>query len=219
MKKFTLTAAVLGLFLLGSCASSYQKIKPESLSYKSNDLDKGVTMEYKYDLLHKKYAKKEDKNDVRLVALKITNNSDQNLRFGQDFNLVYENGSGVALMETEKVFKNLKQKSAYYLFYLLLSPMQVYSTSSNSTGTTTTNSFPAGLIVGPGLTAGNMIGASAANKNFKEELMQHDIAGRNIKPGETVYGLIGIRADNYDALKLQFSNVKTEDGKKPIALN
>ncbi|MFD1096003.1 hypothetical protein [Salegentibacter chungangensis] len=203
MRKFKFTLAILSGILLSSCASSYQKIKPESLSYNSNHLENGVTMEYKYDLLEKKYAKKEDKKDIRLIAVKITNNGKEDLRFGSDMNIAYENGSKIVQMETKKVFSKLKQQPVYYLLYLLLTPMQVTSTSTTNS-TVTSNSFPAGLIVGPGLAGGNLLGASMANKNFKKELMQYDITGKVIKPGETIYGLVGVRADNYDALRIQF---------------
>jgi hypothetical protein len=37
------------------------------------------------------------------------------------------------------------------------------------------------LIVGPGLAGGNMIAASSANKNFKNELMQFDLNGKQSK--------------------------------------
>jgi hypothetical protein len=72
------------------------------------------------------------------------------------------NGNEVNLVETEKLFKTVKQSPASYLWYLLLTPVQFYSgstTTSNGyyTETKPANSFPIGLIVGPGLAGGNMI--------------------------------------------------------------
>jgi hypothetical protein len=71
-----------------------------------------------------------------------------------------------------KIIQTVKQSPASYLWYLLLTPVQFYSgstTTSNGyyTETKPANSFPIGLIVGPGLAGGNMIAASSANKNFK----------------------------------------------------
>jgi hypothetical protein len=44
---------------LTNCASGYKMIEPKSINYVStNETDK-VKLEYKYDLLDKKYAKKE----------------------------------------------------------------------------------------------------------------------------------------------------------------
>lgn len=200
--------------MTGSCASSYKTINPAELSYNSGNQTEEVSIEYKYDLLRKKYAKKEDKNDIRLVALKITNNTKDDLVFDRDLQLTYTNNNGVMHLTNDKVFKALKQKPAWYLFYLLLTPMQFSTTTTNANGMQqTSSSFPAGLIVGPGLAGGNLIGASMANKKFKEELMTFDLRGRNIPKGKTVYGLVGLRADNYDALqiKLKEDNATKEE--------
>ena len=47
-----------------------------------------------------------------------------------------------------------------------------------------------------------MIAAGSANKKFRTELIEYDIYGKTIKNGETVFGLIGLLSDNYDALKV-----------------
>ncbi|UBZ14198.1 hypothetical protein LDL77_00440 [Flagellimonas marinaquae] len=154
--------------------------------------------------MDKKYEKKEEKNGVKLVAIKITNNSDQDLIFGKDVTLEYENGNGVYIMENEKVFKTLKQSPASYLWYLLLTPLNLYTTKTNSYGLPEqTSSTPIGLILGPGLAGGNMIAAGSANKKLKAELLEYNISGTLMEKGETKYGLIGIRTDTYDALKLK----------------
>ncbi len=192
--------------LLNSCACGYKKIDPKTTYYASKSIDNNVLLEYKYDLLHKKYKKKETRNEVKLIAVKITNNTEKDLIFGIDLKLTYSNGNEINLIETEKLFKTIKQSPASYLWYLLLSPLQFYTgttTTSNGyyTETKPANPFPLGLIVGPGLAGGNMIAASSANKNFKNELMEFDINGRTIKKGETVFGLIGINSNSYDSIK------------------
>jgi hypothetical protein len=195
--------------LLNSCASGYKMINPQTINYVSKSIENNILLEYKYDLLEKKYKKKETKNDVKLIAVKITNNTEKDIVFGKDFKLSYENGNEVNLIETEKLFKTIKQSPASYLWYLLLTPMQFYSgtttTTSNGryTETKPANSFPVGLILGPGLAGGNMIAASSANKNFKNELIEFDINGKTIKKGETVYGLIGSNSNSYDSIKVK----------------
>ena len=196
---FLLSIAVL----LNSCASGYKMINPEKLNYISNNTSNGVTIEYKYDLLSKKYAKKESKKGVRLVAIKIKNNTEKDLVFGKDIKLSFENGNELYLLENEKTFKSLKQSPASYLFFLLLSPVSFYTTKTNSYGgTEQTSSTPVGLVIGPGLAAGNMIAASNANKKFKKELNDYNIIGKVIKKGETSFGLISFPSDNYDAIKV-----------------
>ncbi|WP_240905194.1 hypothetical protein [Flagellimonas oceani] len=154
--------------------------------------------------MDKKYEKKEEKNGVKLVAVKITNNSDRDIMFGKDVALEYENGNGVYIMENEKVFKTLKQSPASYLWYLLLTPLNLYTSKPGPNGLPVeTSSTPIGLVLGPGIAGGNMIVAGSANKKLKTELLEYNISGTVIKKGETKYGLIGIRTDTYDALKLK----------------
>ena len=208
IKMIKISSLIIFAMLLTNCASRYKKINPETISYASKNIESNILLEYKYDLLEKKYRKKETKNNVRLIAVKITNNTENEIVFGRDFKLSYENGNEVSLIETEKLFKTTKQSPASYLWYLLLSPIQVYSgttTTSNGyyTETKPANSFPIGVIVGPGLAGGNMIAASSANKNFKNELMQFDLNTKTIKKGETVYGLIGLNSNNYDSIKIK----------------
>ena len=202
MRIIKITLVFIGIFTLTNCASSYEMIQPKSINYISTNETNNVKLEYKYDLLDKKYAKKEVKKGVKLVAIKITNNSDKDLMFGGDVKLTYENGTEIFVMENEKVFKSLKQSPATYLFYLLLTPLQFNVTKTNG-NSIETNSTPIGLIIGPGIAGGNMIAAGSANKKFKTEMLEYNINGTLIKKGETQYGLIGIKSDSYDSLKLK----------------
>ncbi len=216
MKTFRITLFLLSLFILNSCASRYRTIEPQKLSYNSHHEENGVLLEYKYDLLRKKYAKKEKKKDVRLVAIKIENNSGQDLTYNKDFTITYDNGSQPVLMEKENLFRSLKQKPATHLFYLLLLPVNFEVTSSSNGIAESSSSFPIGLILGPALAGGNLIAASSANKKFKEELETYDLREKTIQNGETVYGLIGLRSDNYDALKIQILDTTTDSEEQSI---
>lgn len=212
MKTFKITILLLSLILLNSCASGYRPIQPEQLPYNSQHQESGITLEYKYDLLRKKYAKKEEKKDVRLVAVKIENNSGRDLIFNKDFTITYDSGKAPVLLDRESLFSKLRQKPATHLFYLLLLPVNFQTTTTNDYGMQeTTSSVPVGLILGPGLAAGNLIAASTANSKFKDDLATYDLSGQTIKNGETAYGLLGLRSDNYDALKINILN----SGMKP----
>jgi len=204
MKIIKITLLFIALSTLTNCASGYKMIEPKSINYISTNETNNVKLEYKYDLLDKKYAKKELKKGVKLVAIKITNNSERDLMFGKDVKLTYENGAEIFVIENEKVFKTLKQSPTSYLWYLLLTPMNFYTAETNSNGfQETTSSTPIGLVIGPGLAGGNMIAAGSANKKFKTEMLEYNINGTVIKKGETKYGLIGINADSFDSLKLK----------------
>ena len=164
MKIIKITLLLVTIMLLTSCASGYKMIEPKSINYISTDLNNEVKLEYKYDLLNKKYAKKEVKKGVKLVAVKITNLSNRDLMFEREIKLNYANGNEIFILESNKVFETLKQSTATYLFYLLLTPMNFYTTSNGEQ----TSSTPIGLVVGPGLSGGNMIAASSAKKNSKQ---------------------------------------------------
>lgn len=204
MKILKIAKLLTILLILNSCASGYQLINPNQLSYYSKSSNNNVKLEYKYNLLDKKYSKKEDKNGVRLVALKITNNSNQDLTFGKDLLLTDSQGGHISIYDTERTLKHLKQKPASYLWYLLLTPVNLYTYETNSYGgQETTSSTPIGLVLGPGLAGGNMIAASSANKKFETEMQEYDILNKVIRKGETVYGLVGIISNNYESLKLK----------------
>ena len=204
MKSLKIILLLTAIVSLTSCASRLQTIKPNDIAYVSAETTEDVKLEYKYELLHKKYEKKETKKGVKLVAVKITNNSGRDLTFGRDLTLEYANGNEIHIMENDKVFKTLKQHPATHLFYLLLTPINLYTTKTNEYGVQEeTGSFPIGLIIGPALAGGNLLTASSANKKFKNELGDFNIHGTTIKSGETKAGLIGIRSKSFEALKLK----------------
>lgn len=201
-----ITKAVLSIIAISllNCASGYKAIAPKSINYISKSEVNDVVLEYKYNLLNKKYAKKENKKGVKLVAVKITNNTNRDLTLGRDINLIFENGNAVNVLENDRAFITLKQSPASYLWYLLLTPVNFYTSETNSRGfEETTSSTPIGLVLGPGLAGGNMIAAGSANKNFKDELSEFNIYGQTIKKGEEKFGLIGIMSNSYESLKLK----------------
>lgn len=203
MKLKEIFLSLVIITLLGSCASGYKTINPNTINYMSTSTDKKVKLEYKYELLDKKYKKKELAKGIRLVAVKITNNSDRNLAFGKDIILTYDNGSTIYVMDNDKVFSSLKQSAASYLWYLLLTPMNLYTTDTQNGFQTQTSSTPIGLVVGPGLAGGNMIAVGTANKKFKEDLLNYNLNGVTIKSGESISGLVGLRSDDYNAIKIK----------------
>ena len=195
MKKYLKLLVIV--LVLSSCASSYNAIKPNSINYQTNLTNQGIDFSYKYGVLsergNKKYAKKESLKGIKVVSVKITNNSSQSFVFGKDLR-IHSNGSPVNLVEPKQIHQNLKQGVPIYLLYLLLTPMQL-NTGDDST--------PIGLVVGPGITIGNMVGAGTANSNFLKELQDNTLNGKIINAGETVYGIIGIYDLGFSPLTLE----------------
>jgi hypothetical protein len=65
------------------------------------------------------------------------------------------------------------------------------------------SSTPIGLVVGPALAGGNMLVAASANKHFSIELQNNSLIDRDIKAGETFYGLIAINDNGFMPLSLE----------------
>jgi hypothetical protein len=61
--------ALISCILLSNCASSYYNITPNIITYTSKTATDDVLFEYKYDVLRKKYKKRESKHDLCLVAV------------------------------------------------------------------------------------------------------------------------------------------------------
>lgn len=189
------------LLILTSCASGYNYIYPKHVNYSTRMDYSGIQFSYKYDVLkesgNKKYAKKEVKKDLQLVAVRITNRTDSTIIFSENISL-YAGGRLLKPLNPSKIKKQLKQPS---LIYLLYSPLWFnYSVCTEFECDVT--SIPIGLPI----SAGNIFRSASANKDFLKELKKYDILDKPINPGETVYGIIGIKDTGYNPLTIQVRN-------------
>jgi hypothetical protein len=191
---------IIGIF--ASCAATYKRINPGNLKYPV--LERDSIFSYQYHVLrragNRKLAKKEDKAHMRVVAVKIYNNTGQTLEYRKNFR-IYSGNTEVNLLGPIITSANIKQTAGLHLLYLLLTPMQLNVNSGNSSSST-----PIGLVIGPGLALGNMLVASTANKRFKEELLDNDLENRSIANGESFYGLITINDNGFMPLSLRLTN-------------
>lgn len=194
MKILKFTSLLLFIMLIQGCASRYKKIEPEKINYIAFNPFEKITLDYKYDLLSNKYKKKETRNHIKLVAVKITNKSNKDLIFGKNIKIVSTDNRDIDIVDNETIFKTLRQRPASYLWYLLFAPLNVYEGDKM---------IPIGLAIVPGAAGGNLLVANSANQKFKKELIKYNITGLTIKKGETLYGLIGINSESYESLKLK----------------
>jgi len=188
------------VFFFSSCAGSFKSINPASFQFATQSENSDAEMYYKYDVLrergNKKYSKKELKADVKVVAVRITNTSGKTIQIGENAK-VYSGNSEIRLWPPDLIHKKIKQTVPLYLLYLLLTPLEftTYNGSESS-------SFPIGFIVGPGLAGGNIAVAATGNARLKQELMEFSLFDKPIKPGETIYGLVGIPQAGFLPLRL-----------------
>lgn len=205
MRQLLLKSTILiSVLFSGGCASTYKPINPPAVYYSAHDLQDGISFSYKFDVLrekgNKKYSKKEYKQGLKLIAVKVTNNTDTTIIIGQDV-AFYAGQNELTLLDPAVIKKSIKQITPAYLPYLLLNflRLNVYTESSS-------DSYPIGLAIGPGLAVGNMICAGTANDNLLSELTKYSVINKDIKRGETIYGIIGIRSLDYPTLTLEYRN-------------
>ena len=198
-KRTLLALSIIALLLLTSCAANYRLINPATLYYPSNGLESGVKISTRYDVLrfrgNKKYAKKEFKNGIKVVAIEITNLTDSVLMVGRDIEF-FAGQQPVELMDPNSVTSTIKQSTLAYLPYILMTFLQLNYTVSTTNGTKS-GSLPIGYALGPCITLGNILCASKANENLKLELNDNNIMNRSIQKGESIYGIIAFRSFDY----------------------
>ncbi len=204
MKRVLGVAVILVVaFLFNGCAGIYKDINPPVLHYYNSDVSDGIGFSYKYDVLtergNMRYAKKERRKGVKLVAVKITNNYDTTLNIGRDI-IFFSGNDQVTIINPYVVQSLIKQSTVGYLFYLLLTPLQFNTIDQNGR---VMESYNVGLVMGPGITLINMLTAANANARLGRELAKYNVMNRDIQSGETIYGLIGIMDTGFNPLSVK----------------
>ena len=98
-------------------------------------------------------------------------------------------------MEPLTARNSIKQSAPSYLLYLLLTPLGLQTESGSV--------IPIGLGIGPGIALANTAIASSGNKRLLRELEGSNIMAEDIAPGETAYGLIGLRDAAFNPINLK----------------
>lgn len=185
--------------VLCSCASSYREVMPNKLQYKDCAETNGLKYCYKHNALgndgNKKLIKKEIKNGVKLVAVKIENTTSRVILFKRDVK-IFMGDELIIPIEPKQMYSHLKQRPASYLWWSLF--WVFYIKGNGTSDPPAVYPIPLGAIIG----IINMGKASLANEDLMYELTRFNILSTEIKSGETAYGLIGIASDK--ALPLTF---------------
>ena len=150
-KTFVKILAFFFVIFFSGCAATYRSINPPTLNYNSHDLHAGVSLSYKYDVLrekgNKKYAKKETRNGVKLIAIKVTNYTDTVVNIGKDF-AFFSGQNQIYPMEPMATKESIKQIVTGYLPYILLSFTKLIYTKTENGVVTEQKSYPIGLALG-----------------------------------------------------------------------
>lgn len=211
----TFTQLLAGTILLftTSCAGSYTAVRPSSIkNYTSiSSPNSPVEFSYSYGALsahggNKKYLKKERKRGYQTIAVRVKNNTATELNFSRDLELYFGDRPVMPIAGLQAA-NDMKQGVAIYLLYILLNFQIGGTTSVNPQTGQSTTSGGTFLPTGPFIAGGNMLGASGANRNMRNEFAAHDLTNKVIQPGETVDGIICLRETNVAPLHLVLRNV------------
>jgi len=187
--------------LASGCAGTYHNASTSTLYFNQTEEVDGVEFSYKYDVLtergSRRYARKERRKDIRIVAIQLTNKTDSSLKFSQDIRL-YHGDERVYLVDKQVLGKELSQTPLFYFVHLLMSPWLIRERENGDL-----NTYPVGLILGTGFSFVNVSTAAVANHRFKQDLHMEDPIGKEIEPGETLTGLVGIRDSLYSPLRIR----------------
>jgi hypothetical protein len=190
----------LGFLLLG-CASGYNVLRPESMKYTANSGNGGITSGYRHGVLaeagNRKYAKYEARTGIKIVAIRITNNTDRTINVRRDL-AFFAGDRPAAPLDTKTVKWKLNQSVPIYLLYLLLTPMSLNISNNNGT----IERYPIGFAIGPGLTLLNMATAGSANAKFSNDLVMYSI-DRDIAPGQGLFFLVGFEGISFEPLTVK----------------
>lgn len=200
MKKLFQLLVITVLF--SGCARTYHAIRPEIYNY---DNKKFVTEElnvsYFYDVQNhsrnKRYARKERKQDFKLMAIKVENNSDSILILTRDnFYIKTASGRDIKIVAPEMYTKLVRQYSeTFVLFYGIAGIGYTWGEENGEKFSKVTYS-PLPLIIG----VGNAIYAGISNSNQKKNLIEKDIFNKPIYPKSSIYGLIAISESGFPEL-------------------
>lgn len=196
------TLLVIAIISFNGCAMYYRPISPDKVNYNILENHDGIELSYRYDLLrergNKKMAKKELANGIKIIAVRLTNNTDTIVTVGK--NIAFFSGlNEIVPLEPLDVKNKVKQSVIGYLPYFL----GAFGNSNVTFNGQLVSSFPFGLFLWPGIAIGNMVVANGANSNLLKELRAYDIVNMDIKPGQTIYGIIGVRDDSFVPLTIR----------------
>ena len=190
MKSFFKLSFLICVVFLSSCAGFYHTVKPNTISFPQVTKEDKVPISYRFDILrdagNKKMSNKEVKHNMKIVAVKLTNNTDSIINVGKNIEFYSANNS-LVLMSPVDIKDQIKQSSEAYAFYFIgcisLAPLDI--------------------AVFGGIGLGNMLVAGQANKDLLKELTLYDIRNIDIKPKESVIGIIGYHSTYSDPIYIK----------------
>jgi len=197
---------LLVLLTLTSCAAFYKVPNEKSFFFQNeSNIDNKIEISYLYDIQslagNKRYANKERKYNVRTVALRIKNISQDTITLTQQNLYIYAAGKGVTQMAIMPYTKMVKQTIPTYLLHSLWNFFTYRQTTFNGKSETRFNYYPVGTAVG----ILNMAVAAQANTDNRKYLQKKEIFNKPIPPGETITGIVILALRSYETLTFEYN--------------
>lgn len=200
--KILFIAILLSLF---SCAGSYKTMKASDQSFiDKQSINDSLLVGYKYDIYsqygNKRYSKKEKVHGYKLLAIEITNQSNEAIKITKDNFKLSIGGADIPPADLDIYTRKVKQESATYLLHALWGPWTIKKTVQNGKSNTTVKYLP----IGAGIGLINTMLASSANAKHMTNINSSIIWGKTISPKSKLYGFVCIRNQGYDQITFKY---------------
>lgn len=173
------------ILLIGSCARPYRKINMSSIPFKEfreeNTMSYAIKQGVMYNMKNYSIARKEQKKNVSLVAVKIVNKSELPININD---MQFTCGATIPItpIKVDEYYNTLKQKAG--LYWLYSAGVVVYPRPPK--GSKKFIPLPFGLPIA----AANFGIAYKANKKFKTDIQLLDLSNKVIQPFDSIVGIL-----------------------------
>ena len=193
------------ILIISSCARPYRKISMTTIPFKENREENKISYSVRQGLMYNTrnffYAKKEQKKNFSLMAIKIINKSELPININD---LQFSCGATIQILPVRKedYYNSVKQKAGLYWLYAV--GFIVYPNPAIMTGINNNKIFkpdnskklikngkqyipiPFGLPIA----AANYGIAYKANKRLKNDLEILDLTNKVIQAGDSILGIL-----------------------------
>jgi hypothetical protein len=175
----------IAIILISGCARPYRKINMSAIPFKEyrqeNTIDYSVRQGVLYNMKNYFFARREQKNDMSLIALKIVNKSDLPVNIN-DLQFTCGAVLPVTTIKVTDYFDAIKQKAG--LYWLYSAGVVVYPRPPK--GSKKFIPLPFGLPVA----AANFAIAYKSNKKMLQDFQLLDLTNKVIQPHDSIQGIL-----------------------------
>ena len=175
----------IAIILISGCARPYRKINMSAIPFKEyrqeNTIDYSVRQGVLYNMKNYFFARREQKNDMSLIALKIVNKSDLPVNIN-DLQFTCGAVLPVTTIKVTDYFDAIKQKAG--LYWLYSAGVVVYPRPPR--GSKKFIPLPFGLPVA----AANFAIAYKSNKKMLQDFQLLDLTNKVIQPHDSIQGIL-----------------------------